>query len=156
MRIDLPRTPFYFVSIFAALWIAQIFLVTMYFYRTQELDYYPPEADSIGIPILGNAMIVVGLAFPLAILLVKVWKHYPERCDFFIWRSDRPIASLLISVFCLSVCILMAGSFVEKIRIELPFNAFADLCWLYIWATGRALWLKALKPRLIPPPLPAG
>ena len=148
MQLRLPSSPWFFTIILSGLWIANISLVSNYFNRTQELEYYSPEADSIGIPIAGNAAFTIILAPVIALLIYRIHKKYPKHCGIFIWRKDRLAASSVITLISIGAFLILISSLIEDIRIELPKNAAADLLWIYVWITLRAVWISLLKPRV--------
>jgi hypothetical protein len=77
-----------FVFLFTCfLWIIRIPLVQAYYERTLHLGYYRPDADSISIPIAGEAVATFVLFPILAILLLLLLWHFPPRCSWLAWNK---------------------------------------------------------------------
>jgi len=87
--------PWLIFSAWLILWAGRLLLVPAYYQRTLELDYYPPEADSIAIPIAANGMATILFAPVFAGLLWLLLRRSPiERRMWLAWNRKRWVISL--------------------------------------------------------------
>ena len=110
----------------------------------------PPEADSIGIPIVGSILIAIIASPAILITACLCFRRYNPDTRLLAWRTDRPwrssVASLLFGV----PPALNAGVSLAEIFLALPWyeylwTAYALLisCWLLAL---RAAWIEQLSP----------
>lgn len=128
-----------------SLWAARMPLVQAYYERTLRLGYYPPEADSIGIPIASEAILTALLAPVLALCLWLVLRRSPPRYTWLAWSSGHRVWSgFWTLLFGLFIC--QTGLFLlENLRIGLPLNALANAGWAMIWLELRAAVVSQLE-----------
>src|SRR5438105_1541285 len=62
-------------------------LVQAYYERTLRLGYYRPDADSIAIPIAGEAVATFILFPALALCLFLILRRFPARCSWLAWNK---------------------------------------------------------------------
>jgi hypothetical protein len=138
-------------ALWASLWVSRFYLAPVYFERTQELNYYPIDADSIGIPILGNFFITI-FGAPLFIFYLRsVFRgSQPQNPTWFAWSRAHPFKSLFWTLLYGSFACICIQSLRESIRIQLPFHAFIDASWCYLWLGIRAITVSKL---CLPPPV---
>lgn len=77
----------YAISVF----LTSPLVVALYFFSRWLRGDYPPDADSIGIPILGYALFY--LPFFMILLCAALWK-YPGRVPLYAWNRERPVWSV--------------------------------------------------------------
>jgi hypothetical protein len=139
-RINKLLNPWVIFCVWGLLWVARLRLVADYYQRTYELGYYPPEADSIAIPIMGNAMMTIVLAPVFAGLLWFLLRRSPaERRTWLAWNRKRWGISLAWTVPFVAFALSVLFGLVEDIRIRLFFNVVADVCWFFFWFAVRAV-----------------
>jgi hypothetical protein len=89
----------------SSLWAAQPYLQQNFLILTQQLRWYPVQADSIGIPILGAFMMaIIGAPFWL-VFCYRSFKRLPRHRSCFApaptaWRQ-HPVRSLVLGCFIL-------------------------------------------------------
>jgi hypothetical protein len=111
--MDIPRKPFvcFIWGLATILWVAHPFIMMKYFVVTQRLRWYPTQADSIGIPIIGGFFLAI-VGYPLFFIFCrKATRNIAESYSFFSWDVDRPIRSLMISL----IFIALAGLSVQSV-----------------------------------------
>ena len=122
------------------LWTSRFWLIPAYYQRTLELGYYPPESDTIVIPIAGNAIMTILLApvFAGALWLLLRGSHQELR-TWLTWNPKRWIPSLAWTLVFGALALSVIPRFVENVRIRLYLNALADIGWLVLWLGVRAV-----------------
>ena len=58
-RANILLNPWVILCGWLVLWAGRLRLIPDYYQRTFELDYYPPEADAIAIPIASNGIMTI-------------------------------------------------------------------------------------------------
>jgi hypothetical protein len=140
--------PWLIFCVWLLLWVGRLWLIPRYFERTLELGYYPPEADSITIPIMANGMLTVVLGPVYAIVLWLLLRRSPiERRSWLGWNHNRPIISLAWTILFGALAALIVQQLVEDIRIGLYWNALADVGWLALWLAVRAMVVSRIRDR---------
>jgi hypothetical protein len=139
-RANTLLNPWVIFCIWLVLWAARLRLIPDYYQRTWELGYYPPEADTIVIPIAGNVVLTILLApvFALALWLMLRRSSF-ERRIWLAWHRRRWVVSLAWTLLFSSLAILTLPTLAEDIRIGLPINAVADVGWFFLWLAVRAV-----------------
>ena len=135
-----------FVSLFACgLWAVRIPLVQAYYERTLRLGYYRPDADSIAIPIAGEAISTFMLFPVLAIFLFLILRCFPARCSWLAWSKKQWIWSafwtLLFGLFIYQT----ADYLTENVQIGLQPNALVNIGWILVWLELRAVVVSKLS-----------
>src|SRR6476646_8127516 len=78
------------------LWAARLWLIPFYYQKTLELGYYPPEADSIAIPVVYHAFMTIVLAPVLTLCLwLLLRRSSADRRTWFAWNRSRWVLSVL-------------------------------------------------------------
>ncbi len=122
-----------------ALWITRMPLVTAYYERTQQLGYYPPEADSIGIPIASNAVVTVML-FPAIVLgLWLILRNFPACYSWLAWNKNHWFMSAFWTAICGYLLYLTFDYGRENWQIGLPLNVLSNCGCLLLWFELRAI-----------------
>ena len=102
--------PWLIFLVWPALWCARLRLVPLYFERTLALGYYPPEADSIAIPIVGNIIATyVGAPLFAIVLWFFLRRSTSQRRRWFAWCGERWGWSLLWTILFGVPVLLSAG-----------------------------------------------
>jgi len=110
------------------LWIIHPFIMISYYEVTQLLGWYPPEADSIGIPIIGGFIVgLVGL--PLFIILcLSATRRISKPLNILEWDNNRAwrsiIVTLIFGFFAISCLESIYYSF--KLLDEIKTSPFID------------------------------
>jgi len=142
----MPVRPYFAFFLWLGLWTSQLWLIPRYYVRTLELNYYPPQADSIAIPILGAWMMII-LAGPF--LAVGFWiclrRAKPEFLQWNVWSAATPARSTLWTIVFGFLSISTIHSIFENFSIGLPLNACAAIGWLYVHPSLRAIIVAGLK-----------
>lgn len=138
--------PYFAFFLWLGLWVLQWWLIPLHYIRTQELGYYPPEADSIGIPVLGAWMMILFGGLFLAVgFWVCIRRARPEFLQWKIWSPATPARSMLWTAVFGFLTISTVFSIQEHIEIGLPLNAWADVGWLYVHPSLRAIIVAGLR-----------
>lgn len=130
------------------LWAGRLRLIPDYYQRTFELGYYPPEADTIAIPIAGNGIMTIILAPFFAVVLWLLLRRSPvDRRTWPAWNRKRWIVSLAWTVLFVGCALSVLSGLVEDIRIGLLLNALADVGWFFLWLAVRAVVVSRISDR---------
>lgn len=147
-RANILLNPWLVFCVWLVLWAARLRLIPDYYQRTFELGYYPPEADTIAIPIAGNGIMTILLAPVLAVVFWLLLRRSPvERRTWLAWNRKRWIISLAWTVVFVACALSVISGLAEDIRIRLPFNALADIGWLFLWLAVRAVVVSRICDR---------
>lgn len=137
------------------LWVVHPFVMIKYFLVTLNLNWYPPEADSIGIPIIGGFFLaIVGYPFFFFLCLRASWA-FQTPFSFSKWDRDRPKRSLIISVVFGLLALFSLISAVDSYHLlqEIRASKFRDsqdvavyrillsLGWVLLWLTLRSCFM---------------
>lgn len=146
-RANIVLNPWVIFSVWLLLWAGRLWLIPAYYQRTFELGYYPPDADTIALPIASNAVMTILLAPVFAGALWLLLRHSRvERRTWFAWCRKRWVISLgWTLLFCFLSLEVLSG-FAEDVRIRLPLNALADICWFILWLAVRAVVVSRISP----------
>jgi hypothetical protein len=137
------------------LWGGRLWLIPTYYQKTWELGYYPPEADTIAIPIASNGVMTVVLAPFLALALWLLLRRPPvERRTWLAWNRQRWVISLALTVLFGFFALVTLPNLREDIHIHLPLNALADVGWFFLWFALRAVAVSRIPPREVHRPSP--
>ena len=155
--MKIPRTPFVFFiwTLSTILWVAHPFIMMKYFEVTQRLGWYPPEADSIGIPIIGGFFLAIA-GYPLLFVLCrKATRNIAHSFSFFSWDMSRGWRSLTISLIFLALAGLSVQSVIHSHRLlgEIRASEFLEmqdaaiyrvvfsLGWVVFWLVMRGCFM---------------
>ena len=138
------------------LWCGFPFRSSDYFAITQMLGHYPPESDSIILPIAGNFLgAIVGLPFWIG-LCVLVLRRYPGSTNLACIAKDHPKKEILTALVVLPLLLLSPLLAINNLSVgkevlrsslnaEFPhfkilmfMNAFVSCMWGYLWIAFRA------------------
>jgi hypothetical protein len=131
------------------LWAGRFWTFPAYMQRTFELGYYPPEGDTIELPMAGNAIfnLIIAPVFAMALWLL-LRKSKPERRSWFSWHRERWALSSMWTVIFGVIALAALLPLGEDIRINLPFNALLDVAWFFFWLAMRGVVVSRISPRL--------
>jgi len=129
-------------SIANVLWFSAI--PAHWFYLTRELEAgsFPVDADSIGIPFFGAAILVTALAPVLNLAWWWLSQRYPGSISLSVSNKSSWAGRLLL---CLAV-LLAFGALGELVAGAFEL-AFIVLCWSYVALAYRAVYLYGLHQR---------
>lgn len=134
-----PHSPWPLAVLVVTLWWGHLALGRAYYQRAYEAGYFPPEADSITIPIMGGAVGTVVLFPVVALGLWLVLRRYPRHCRLTAWDSHRPIRSLLWTLLAARLVWGEITTAVDCIQLRLPLHVASSMAWLLCW-----LWLRSV------------
>lgn len=138
------RTPWLLGAFVTGLWLSRLLTTPEYFERTWRLGYYPPDSDSIAIPIAGNAVLtVLGLPVILGVLWLLL-RRFPPRVGLLAWSRAHPLASALWTGPVLLLGAYEIEHLVECVRLRLPLGTAATIGWLFAWVGLRAVAVSRL------------
>ena len=129
------------------LYTAAPLLDAQYYSTMLRRGAYPPNADSIGIPIAFS--FAAGLLFApvfLGLLWVALRRYVPGT-PLGVWRRDRMIVSWAASVGCLAVGALAVESAIYMAAQGFWLYALHGVGVVYFLAIARAAFLAGLAPR---------
>jgi hypothetical protein len=147
LRANALLNPWVIFCAWAVLWAGRLWLIPVYYQKTSELGYYPPEADSIAIPVVSHAFMTVIVApFFAAALWLLLRRSSVDRRIWCAWNRQRWVLSLMWSVlfvlFALTTLLILR----DDVRARLPLNALADVCWFLLWLAVRAVVVSRIPP----------
>lgn len=135
-----------------ALWICHPTISANYLVLTQQLRWYPVNADSIGIPVAGACMLgVIGFPFWIA-FCYQAFKNLPKSGHLFwpnlkLWRQ-HPFRSVLLGVLFLLCCLSVSNDL--RLYRELAVPEYAHYAYFGICSIGSTVawalfWLMVLN-----------
>jgi hypothetical protein len=124
-------------------WVALVPAAALYFHRQLLNGAYPPEADSIGLPIMGIAMWVIALLLPLNLLWWFLLRRYPGRVPLWSSGSRKGVGCQVIGV----VGVICGITFVVAALIATREDAWEVApifaVWSYLSLAMRAVFLTS-------------
>jgi len=121
------------------LWWSRVFTVPEYFERTFELGWYPPDGDSIAIPIAGSFIATV-FATPFVILaLWLILRRFPTRVRWLAWSDEHIGSTLLWTATATLLCYFEVTNLVDAVSLRLPLTFSSTLLWIAVWIALRAI-----------------
>lgn len=128
------------VGIFVfGLWCSRLFTIPEYFERTLALGWYPPDADSIAIPIAGGGLLTFFAAPCWVLGLWLALRRFPPRVRLLAWSDDRIGSTLLWTVACAALCYFEVTDLISAVRLGLPLTATVAILWIAAWLLLRAI-----------------
>lgn len=134
-----------------SLWVTRPFLVENFLLLAQQLNWYPIEADSIGIPILG-AWILVLVGFPFWIgFCYGAFKSLPRKGSCLAWSRNvhrKRFQTLVLGIFLL---LAIMGLWADgRLFVDLLHSRYARYCYFAISSAGASvgwilIWLILLN-----------
>lgn len=132
--------PWVVFAFWAVLWFGRLRLIPAYYQRTFDLGYYPPEGDTIAIPIAANGIMTIVIAPVFAIVLWLLLRRSPaERRTWFAWNRQRWVLSLIWTALFVAFALMALAGLKEDIHIKLYLNSLADVGWFFFWLAVRAV-----------------
>ncbi len=135
------------------LWWTRFFTVPEYFERTYELGWYPPDGDSIAIPIAGNGIATVFATPFLALALWLTLRRFPTRVRLLAWSDEHIGSSLLWTATCALLCYFEITDLIDAVRLLLPLKLFVTLVWIAVRVLLRAILVSKTLRRAACDPL---
>jgi hypothetical protein len=121
------------------LWWTRVFTVPEYFERTFELGSYPPDGDSIGIPIAGNFVATVFATPFVAVALWLALRRFPTRVRWLAWSDEQIGSTLLWTAAATLLCYLETTNLIDAVQLRLPLTFITTLMWIATWIFLRAV-----------------
>ena len=138
MKFSTLPTKWQFVALAAVLYVTAP-LVEAVYYRTQdERGAYPPNADSIGIPIFAFAVGVLILSPFYALAVWGAARSYRGGLSLLAFDRARPARAIFWSVTLGGLALYGVGSAVYSAVQVLPLDCLASLLWAYLLACLRS------------------
>lgn len=129
-------------------WIAVVPAAALYFNRQLLRGAYPLEADSIGLPIVGIAMWVITLIFPLNLVWWFLLRRYPGRVSLRTSSEGLATGPHLIGVLGLICAVSCATAAVWAVAADDVWEVTpVFFAWSYITLAMRAAHLAAARER---------
>ncbi len=144
-------------SLSTVLWVAHPFIMMKYLEVTQRLGWYPPEADSIGIPIVGGFLLAI-VGYPVMFVLCrKATRCLTTPFSLFRWDTSRPWRSALVSLvfFALVASSIHSALHSRRLLDEIRASQFSQmqdaavyrmvfsLGWVALWLVLRSCFMTA-------------
>jgi len=138
------------------LWIVHPFIMSKYYMATQRLNWYPPEADSIGIPIIGG-FITSLVILPLFIFICyRATSRIPTSLKMLEWNKKRVWKSTIITtIFGILIFFSLSSIYYSYDLLEEIKNAsltqyefvpiirmILSLGWILLWMLLRSCFLS--------------
>lgn len=155
MLIRLPNRSWPLWLLATLLWIGHPILVFKYLIITQNLGWYPPEADSIAAPMMIELMFTL-VGAPLWYLLCsKAFRPYPGAADLFVWNTKAWASSLVISAIFggLTAVAALGGASDVRLFLEIRrsdfsesqflgiYRALVSVGWIALWLSMRSCFI---------------
>lgn len=137
------------------LWVAHPFIMMKYWSVTQRLGWYPPEADSILIPIMGDFLLAI-VGYPVMFILCrKATRRVRAPFNLFRWDKSRPVRSAMISLVFLLLAASSTVSVFHSLRLlaEIRASRFShmqdaavyrivfSMGWVVLWMVLRSCFM---------------
>lgn len=128
-----------------ALWALQTKTIPEYYERTQQLGWYPSNADTILIPIVGGYVASVIFAPVVALLLwIALRKSVRQHRHWLVWHNRRWVLCSFITAGCGTFAFLAVESLPFELTNALPYNAAAGIQWSVYWLGMRSVIVSKL------------
>lgn len=142
-------------SLSTVLWVANPFIMMKHLQVTQLLGWYPPEADSIGIPAIGGFFVAI-VGYPIMFILCrKATRGLTYSFSLFQWDTSRPWRSTWISLVFLVLVAYSVGSALHNRRLFREIQAsevshmqdtavygfILSLGWVVLWLVLRSCFM---------------
>lgn len=132
--------PWVIFGLWVVLWLGRLWLVPAYFQRKLDLNYYPPEGDTIAIPIAGNEVMTIFVAPVFAIgLWLLLRRSESSHRSWLAWNRQRWVLSLIFSIPFVFFALLALTGLREDLQLKLYLNSLADIGWFFFWLALRAV-----------------
>jgi len=141
-----PR-PLSLVVLWIVLWSSRMWLLGAWYERAEEVHYYPPEADSVAIGLVGDLMITL---FAIPFFLMALWlslRRCPRDVSWLAWSRIRFGWSIFWTLFITIISWFQISTMVEEFRLNLPLNALSSILWIFLLMGLRAVIVSKLDNR---------
>jgi hypothetical protein len=146
VQIRTPTKRWQYVLFVNLLWFSIIPIAIFYYSRLSNEGAFPPEADSIGIPIIETAITVFVVAPFLNAFLWFASRQYPGSISiFYSGGSRRSRYWICTSLATLGVGLSIFACADSAFHADWEW-AIASLPWLYVFAATRAIALQPAIP----------
>ncbi len=152
-----------------ALWASDPFIQEKYLIVTRALEWYPPQADSIAIPIVAAFFFAV-IGFPFWFLFCWLcFRRYPGAVSILAWSSDHRRYSTLITLLFGLFAVISTWSMIGHILLfreiresDVPeysplaiYLALVSFGWTVLWITMRSSLVAKTGKRTTEPAVPS-
>jgi hypothetical protein len=123
------------------------YATNQYFTITQQRGYYPPNADSIAIPIFSYFFGWLFIAPTVFLVIINLTKEYKGKISIFYWSRYKAKTAFFYSLIA-AVWIIFKGTIaVDMVKDHLLVNAVYDGLWVVL-----AFWIRACAVFALDPP----
>ena len=129
--------------------VALVPAAVMYFSRELKAGAYPVDADSIGIPIMGTLMSVLGLLLPVNIACWLLLRRYPGKVALKISAKDLRVGPRVVAGLGLAFGALCAVTGVWSAVERAPEFAAVYLLWCYVTLAIRAAFVASNRAKSV-------
>ncbi len=137
------------------LWVLTVGLVIAfpiiadnYFTAMAMAGAYPPDGDTIIMPIMGSVFLAIALS---PFIIGCAWlalRRYEAAPSLMVWRDDRRLRSVFIT---LAALIGLSGALFLSVVYVLQIRIWQELLWT-VYYLGWAYWFAAMRAAFIDQP----
>ena len=142
MQISTPTKRWHYLLLVNLIWFSIIPIAIFYYSRLLNEGAFPPDADSIGIPIIQTAITVFSGAPFLNVFLWFTSRRYPGSISVFCSSGSRGSRYWIWTVLAILGAGLVVFVFMDSALHADWEWAIASLPWLYVCAATRAIVLQ--------------
>lgn len=124
-------------SAIMALWFARLSASEEFYTLTAELDWYPPEADSIGIPIFADAMLTYFGSPVVLLAVVLVLIPFPKNFRLFTSPEHGRRWNLLFTIGATWLIYEEVRQLLIFLEIGAAYSAKLQVGWIAVWVLLR-------------------
>jgi hypothetical protein len=99
-----PRTNRVFLILLNCFWFGGLPGFWNYLFYTQHRGDYPANADSIGIPLFGSAILAVVFAPIVNLIVWQILCRAKLPASLLIWNNERQLLSVITTIICALIC----------------------------------------------------
>lgn len=127
--------------------LTQPWFTSHYYSWMLEQNAYPPDADSIAIPIMANLMAWIVWGPALGTGLFFVFRKLKPPFRIFVWDEEKKLKSWLISIGCLIPIALLVYEAMRSVPWKNHVEIGYSIWWISVWLLIRAALLTEKEPK---------